>query len=105
MSKNEWKKWAGVVGRLLLAYVLVFSQSAFAGQNQQAKDKPAGSQNKVAAQSPAAQQKASAATQGRTIGEAEESESAVAEKKGPDDAAHRGIKVHGHWTIESDAAK
>ena len=99
LSKGEWKKWLGVVGRMLLAYALVFSQGALAGQNEQAKDKPAGSQ-KIAAQNPAAQPKASATAPTKASVEAEESEGTVAEKRGPDDPAHQGIKVHGHWIID-----
>jgi hypothetical protein len=38
MSRNEWTKWIGVVGRMLLAYVFVFSQTAWAGQKQQGQN-------------------------------------------------------------------
>ena len=46
MSKNEWKKLVGVAGRMLLVFVFVFSQTAWAGQNPQTKDK-ADSQQKA----------------------------------------------------------
>jgi hypothetical protein len=100
MSKNEWKNLVSVAGRMLLALVFVFSQTAWAGQNEQTKDKPASPQKANAQQageklsSPAATAKAqSSQAQG------EESESSVAEGK-PGDPSHQGIKVHGHWTIE-----
>lgn len=99
MSKAEWKKWVGVVGRVLLAYALVFAPGVLAGQNEQAKDKPARLQ-KVATRDLAASQKPSATAPTKANAGAEESESAVPEKRGSDDAAHQGIKVHGHWTIE-----
>jgi len=72
MSKNEWKRWVGVAGRLLLGYALILSQCALAGQNPKTTDK---------ANSP---QRTSARTQERPSG----------------NGSHEGIKVHGHWTIE-----
>lgn len=101
MSKNEWKKWVAITGRMLLAYALVFAQGAWAGQNQATKDKAASPQKAVAQQ---ANDKQSAlpttpiASSKQTQGE--ESESAVGEEKPSNDASHQGIKVHGHWTIE-----
>jgi len=72
MSKNEWKKWVGVAGRLLLGYALIFSQSALAGQYPKAADKAN------------ARQQTSAPVQ---------------ERRAPG-GPNEGIKVHGHWTIE-----
>ena len=101
MNKNEWKKSVIVVGRILLAYVLVFAQGAWAGQNQGTKDK-AGSPQKAAAQQ--ANEKQSTVATGAKAqskqGQGEESESSVAEEKPSGDGRHEGIKVHGHWTIE-----
>lgn len=90
MSKDEWKKWIGVVGRMLLAYALVFAQGVSATQNQGTKDK-AGSPKKAAASATAAAQTKQA--------QGEESESAVQEKRSGK-GANEGITVHGHWTIE-----
>ena len=42
MSKNEWKELVGVAGRMLLAVLFVFSQTAWAGQDQKTKDKADG---------------------------------------------------------------
>jgi hypothetical protein len=81
MSKIEWNKWMDVVGRLLLAYALTFSQSALAGQNPKPKDKATSPQQSAAPQ--AGQNQSSAAPAAKAEG-------------GP----HEGIKVHGHWTIE-----
>lgn len=100
MSKNEWKKLVGVAGRMLLAFVFVFSQTAWAGQDQKAKDKT-GSAQKAAAQQTSEKQPPAATTtkvQNNQV-QGEESESSVAEEK-PNDVSHQGIKVHGHWTIE-----
>lgn len=101
LTKNEWNKWIGVVGRMMLAYALVFAQSAWAAQNQATKDKP-GSPQKAAAQQTSEKQSSTAASAKAQSGQArgEESESSVAEEKSSRDASHEGIKVHGHWTIE-----
>jgi len=102
MSKNEWKKWISVAGRLLLAFVFVFSETALAGQNQQTKDK-AESPQKAAAPQTINKKQSSAASTAKTQSnqaQSEESESSVAEEKSPGDGRHEGIKVHGHWTIE-----
>jgi hypothetical protein len=100
MSKNEWKKLVGVAGRLLLAFAFVFSQTAWAGQNQQNKDKM-DSQQKATAQQPGEKQSATATTARSQSNQAqgEESEGSVAEEK-PGEPSHQSIKVHGHWTIE-----
>jgi hypothetical protein len=101
MSKNEWKKLVGVAGRILLAFVFVFSQTALAGQNPQTKDKSQSPQKAAAEQ--AAEKQSSAATTAKAQSkqaQGEESESSVAEEKVPNDGSHQGIKVHGHWTIE-----
>jgi hypothetical protein len=99
MSKIEWKTLVGVVGRLLLAFAFVFSQTAWAGQNAQTKDK-ADSLQKAAASQTGEKQSSVPTTdvQGKQA-ESEESESAVTEKPSHD-GSHEGIKVHGHWTIE-----
>jgi hypothetical protein len=101
MSNNEWKKSIGVVGRMLLAYALVFSQGAWAGQNQKTKDKADGPQRAAAQQS--GEKQSSAATIAKAQSnqaQVQESESSVAEEKSSVDGSHEGIKVHGHWTIE-----
>lgn len=100
MSKNEWKKSFGVVGRMLLAFAVIFGQCAF-GQNQKSQDKAA-PPTKASAQQ-AGEKPTSAATTPKvqteeTKGEA--SENTVAEEKPSSDGSHEGIKVHGHWTIE-----
>src|SRR5258707_12036610 len=101
MSKSESKKWINVVGRLLLAYALIFTQSALAGQNQKTKA-AADSAQKAAAQQTGDKQ-SSAATPARAKADElqrEPSKTAVAEEKSLSNGSHEGIKVHGHWTIE-----
>lgn len=81
MNKNEWKEWTGAVGRMLLTFALVYSQGAWAGQNQKINDKVATPQKTAAQQ---AGEKPPSPAESRTS------------NRGP----HEGIKVHGHWTIE-----
>lgn len=101
VTKNEWKKWVSVVGRMLLAYALVFAQGAWAGQNQGTHDKAASPQKAAAQQANERQLAVPARAKGQAEqARGEESESAVAEEKPSNDASHQGIKVHGHWTIE-----
>jgi hypothetical protein len=100
MSRNEWKKWIGVVGRLLLASALIFAQSALAGQNPKTTEKANSAQQTSAG--PGEKQSsavAAAKAQSQEV-KAEASESTAAEEKPSSDASHQGIKVHGHWTIE-----
>ncbi|HKW34183.1 MAG TPA: hypothetical protein VJN92_14320 [Candidatus Acidoferrum sp.] len=93
---NTIKKLAGPVGRLLLAYLLVFAQCVWAGQGQESKDRSgSGAKQAAASQSPTAAAKTSAA----------EEETAAAENRSSKQDSHRGgqhegIQVHGHWTIE-----
>jgi hypothetical protein len=98
---NTIKKLAGVAGRLLLAYLLVFAQSVWAGQEQGAKENPEPAQTAVA-QSPREKPSSAAASAKERIGDVqrEESENAAPEEKSSGDGKHEGIKVHGHWTIE-----
>jgi cell division protein FtsB len=101
MSKNEWKKWMGGMGRLLLAFAFIFGQSAWAGQNQKANDKVDSPQKSAAQQTaekqPSIEQKAQA--QAEDV-QREPFQAAVTEEKSSRDGSHEGIKVHGHWTIE-----
>jgi hypothetical protein len=101
MSKIEWKKWVGVVGRMLLAYAFIFSQSAWAGQDPKANDNPKPA-TKAAVQQ-IGEKPSSAVTVAKTQtqeGQAESLEKSSAEKKPTGDGKNEGIKVHGHWTIE-----
>lgn len=101
MSKNEWKKLVGVAGRLLLVFVFVFSQTAWAGQSQQTKDKSQSPQKAATQQT--GEKQSSGATAAKAQGnqpQGEESEGPIAEEKSSGDGRHESIKVHGHWTIE-----
>jgi hypothetical protein len=100
MYENECKKWVGGIGRMLLAWVLLFAQGAWAGQEAKTPDK-AGLVPKSAVQQTNEKQ---FSTVGRTKAQTEEAEGepagSVRQKSFLDDASHQGIKVHGHWTIE-----
>lgn len=101
MNNGEWNKLVSVAGRILLAFLFVFSQSAWARQEQKAQDnqKPA---QKAAAQTVGEKPSSAAATakaQTPNVG-SEESEKASPQEKLSGDGKHEGIKVHGHWTIE-----
>jgi hypothetical protein len=98
---NVARKLAGDVGRLLLAYLLIFSQSAWAAQDTKPTDtaKPA---QKAAVERE--REKPSSAVddvkaQPQDV-QGELSENAASAEKLPGDGKHEGIKVHGHWTIE-----
>lgn len=98
---NEWTKSIGVVGRMLLAFAVILSQAAFAGQNQRSQDKAEPSAKASAQQ--AGEKQTPAATTPKVQTEEAKGEAAqgvVAEEKPSRDGSHEGIKVHGHWTIE-----
>jgi len=86
MSKNEWKKLAGVVGIVLLACVFVFSQTVWAGQNPQTKDKADSGQKATIQQ--AGEKQSFAATTAKAQSkqdQGEESESSAAKEKSSGD--------------------
>ena len=91
MRNGEWSKLVKVAGRILLAFVFVSSQSAWAGQEPTAKDAPKPGQKAAAQQ--AAEKTSSAVTPAKK-------ESEETSEKTSEDGKHEGIKVHGHWTIE-----
>jgi len=101
MRNSEWSKLLSVAGRILLAFLFVFSQSARAGQDPKARD------NLKLAQQTAVQQTAEkpsyAAMTTRTEAEEEQAETAAKlprEENFSGGRKHEGIKIHGHWTIE-----
>jgi len=101
MSKNEWKKWIGGIGRMLLAFALVCAPSAWAGQSQQTKNKTDSPQKAATQQTGGKQSSLTVSPEAPSKRvQGEESETSVAEEKPSRDGSHEGIKVHGHWTIE-----
>jgi hypothetical protein len=101
MNRTEWRKLVGVAGRMLLAFAFVFSQTAWAGQDQKSKHTADSPQKSTVQQT--GEKPSSAATTAKAQSQevkGETSESAVAEEKPSRDGSHEGIKVHGHWTIE-----
>ena len=106
MRNGEWNSLVSVAGRILLILLFVFSQSAWAGQDQKTKDK-VDSAPKTAA--PQVRAKQTSVTAARAQGEDPQSaaearngeeESIQAEEKPSGDSSREGIKVHGHWTID-----
>lgn len=101
MRNGELNKLVSIAGRTLLAFLFVFSQGAWAAQNQGSKGKASSAQKAGAEQANEKQSAVPARTAAQSKqAQGEESESAVAEEKPSGDASHQGIKVHGHWTIE-----
>lgn len=101
MSGRERKSPASVIGRALLAYLLVFTPGATAAQFPRAKGCSGSPQN--ASIRPAVENQSSAAAGAKAepkeaAGEA--AEGAAAREKTSGNGAHEGIKVHGHWSIE-----
>jgi hypothetical protein len=97
---NRIKKLARAAGGLLLAYLLVFSPSVWAGQDREAKVNPKLQQSGAPQQGekpPSAGAAAKAQTQEI---QGDERETAAVEEKTAGDGKHEGIKVHGHWTVE-----
>lgn len=97
---NVTRKWAGEVGRLLLVYVLIFSQGTWAAQDTKPTDAATPAQK--AAVEPASEKPSPA---GVAKAEAEQVQGEASEKtasgeKPAGDGKHTGIKVHGHWTID-----
>lgn len=98
MSKNSRSNIASVLARILLALVFVFGQTAWAGQNQNAKDK-LGSSGSSKQQQAKANLPTGTAAKAEPEEEAPKAQSSSAEENSPS-GSHEGIKVHGHWTIE-----
>jgi hypothetical protein len=84
MRKTRPNELVNAAGRLLLALLLVFSQSALAKQDRKGRDK---------ADSPER-------TLPQQAGEKQPAAVATANAKATGRGSHEGIKVHGHWTIE-----
>jgi hypothetical protein len=101
MRNSEWSKLVSVSGRIVLAFLFVCSQSAWAGQDPKANNSTKPSQKPAVQQT--SDKPSPAATTART--ETEESQTEKAEKSFMEErptgnGSHEGIKVHGHWTIE-----
>jgi len=100
MNKKNRSSILSASARVLLAFVFMFGQNAWASQEPSAKGKPAPEANPKVQQSPATQAPIPAAKSQA----AEDEESAQAPtpnvKESQRGGPHEGIKVHGHWTIE-----
>jgi hypothetical protein len=106
MRKRELNKLMGVAGRILLSFLFLFSQNAWAGQDQNTKNKADSAKKASAPQTEVKQAPAAPANaegvEAKSIAKAGNvaEESTAAEEKPSGDGSHEGIKVHGHWTIE-----
>lgn len=99
MSKKNWSNILRRLARLLLAFIFVFGQTAWAGQRQNTKDKPTSDAVAKAQQTPP-----NVSTTSSKAQPAEEktatSESSSAKEDSHHGGQHEGITVHGHWSIE-----
>lgn len=93
---NVTRKLAGGVARLLLAYVLIFSQGAWAAQY--AKPTDTAKSIEQSTETPSSASGAARAQAAEVRGEA--SGKTASGEKPAADGKHTGIKVHGHWTID-----
>lgn len=99
MSKKNRSNILSVLARTALAFVFVLGQTAWAGQGQNAKDKPTSNAAANPRQTPP-----NPSTAG-SKGQAAEEETTAPENSSAEETSHRGgqhegIKVHGHWTID-----
>jgi len=98
MRNSEWSKLVSVTGRILLAFLFVFSQSAWAGQDPKAKDNPKPAQQEAARQT--GEKPSSVTMTEKMDAEEGQAEKSSMEERPTGNGSHEGIKVHGHWTIE-----
>jgi hypothetical protein len=101
MRNGEWSKVVKVAGRILLAFLFVFPQSTWAGQDPKAKDNARPAQKAAVQQTGEKPAPMTTPTKTETEeGQAESSGKSTAEVMPTGNGSHEGIKVHGHWTIE-----
>jgi hypothetical protein len=98
MSKRNRSNILSVSARTLLAFVFVFGQSAWAGQNPDPRAKP-GSSGKAPSQQSQASLASDESAKAQSVDEEEGTPQSVA-RENSRGGQHEGIKVHGHWTIE-----
>jgi len=100
MSKKNWSNILSVLVSTALTFVFVFGQSAWAGQNQNPKDKQDSNGEIKSRQAQANLSTASAAKVQFGEEGAATSQRSLTEGNSQRDGQHEGTKVHGHWTIE-----
>lgn len=100
MSKKNWSSILSVLARAALAFVLVFGQTAWATQGQNATDKSNSSEAAKAKQAPANGSTAAGAKARSMEEETATEENSSKREESHREGQHEGIKVHGHWTIE-----
>lgn len=95
------RKLAREVGRLMLAYLLIFSQGAWAAQHAKTTYTANPAQKTAVEQERENPSLAAGAVKAQTEEvQGEASENPASAGKLPGDGKHEGIKVHGHWAIE-----
>jgi len=100
MSKKILSSILSASARMVVSFVVVFGQTAWAGQNQYAKDKPDSSRDNKALQTQANQNPAAVAKSQLAEEGIVETQGSTAPKNSQPGGPHEGIQVHGHWTIE-----
>jgi hypothetical protein len=100
MSKKNWSSILSGLTRTTLAFALVFGQTAWAMQGQNAKDKPGSGTAAKPRQAPPNPAMAAGAKAQTAEEDTAREETPPAEENTHSRGQHEGIKVHGHWTIE-----
>ena len=101
MSKKHWSNILSVLARTALAFVFVFGQTAWAGQNQNVSDKPTSNAVVKPPQTPPNPFSTGSKAQPQAAGErTSTAQNSSAEGRSERGGQHEGITVHGHWSIE-----
>lgn len=100
MSRKNWSNILSVLARILLVFVFVSGQTAWAMQVQNATDKSSSSKAAKTNQAPTNGSTAAGAKAQSGKEETAWEENSSNREDSRHDGQHEGIKVHGHWTIE-----
>src|ERR1700747_2784460 len=100
MSKKNWSNILGVSARILMAFLFVFGQTAWAGQVQDSTDKSSSNGASKVKQAPVNPAMAAGAKAQSAEEETATEENSSKQEKSHRGGQHEGIRIHGHWTIE-----
>lgn len=101
MSKKNWSNILSTLARAALGFVFVFGQTAWAGQGQNAKDKPTSNAVFKLPQTLPSPNTAGSKAQPQAARERTgRAQNLSVEGRSERGGLHEGIAVHGHWSIE-----